>query len=133
MNRARNAVVVIALCLIAAYSWKKAPLPRFDAPYRRPIRYAEARDAYPRRKSPRLTLARVGEDDLRDAIADDAIADDAGGLPAISSSTNRPLDDAPAPRGSGAGGFAGLPYDPGHDFDPPPVLSPSGPADGSVE
>jgi hypothetical protein len=116
MTRARNAVIIIILCIIGAYTIKKGPqlalLPN-DA-----IKDAVAGNGV-HRGGPHLTLAGGKGDDLHDAVAGHAV-----GTP----NNGHTLDDvAPPPRGGGNGGFGTQSNNPGQNFNPPPTLSPSGP------
>ena len=120
MTRARNAVIIIILCLIGAYSVRKGPQLALNMPSPDAIKDAVAGHDVGRR-NPGLTLASGKGDEMRDAVAGHAV-----GTP----NNGNTLDDvAPPPRGNGAGGIGSLSNNPGQSFTPPvtPVLSPSGP------
>jgi hypothetical protein len=125
MSRARNAVIIIILCLIGAYSFKKGPQLGLSMPKNDVIKDAVAGGPSYHRSSPKLTLASGSGDDLRDAVAGHAV-----GTPGSHGNT---LDDvAPPPRGNGQGGIGGQSNNPGNNFNPPttpPTLSPSGPGE----
>lgn len=115
MPRARQAVVIIALSLIGAYSVRKRPPVAMS--------HAAAGLSAPSDEAGRGRLARSGgeAEDLRDAV---------GGYPIAVSTETRTTAYEPQPqpqRGSGEGGIEELPNDPGQNFSPQPVLSPSGP------
>jgi len=117
MTRARNAVIIIILCLIGAYSVKKGPqlalLPANDE-----IKDAVAANNSTRRAGPKLTLASGTGEEMRDAIAGHAVGTPNNG--------NTLGDVAPPPRGGGNGGIGAQANNPGQNFNPP-VLSPAGP------
>jgi hypothetical protein len=118
MTRVRNAVIIIILCIIGAYTVKKGPqlalLPTNDV-----VKDAVAGGPSYHRNGPKLTLASGTGDELRDAVAGHAV-----GTP----NNGHTLDDvAPPPRGGGNGGFGPQSNNPGQNFNPPPTLSPSGP------
>lgn len=121
MSRARNAVIIIILCIIGAYSVKKGPQLGLNMPGPEEIRDAVAGN--PVRRGPKLTLASGTGDELRDAVAGHAVGTPGG--------TNTLGDvDAP-PRGNGNGGFGPLSTNNNNNppLPPPPPLSPSGPQD----
>jgi hypothetical protein len=122
MSRARNAVIIIILCIIGAYSFKKGPQLGLSVPNNDTIKdaVAGAPSSY-HRSTPKLTLASGNGEDLRDAVAGHAV-----GTPGNHGNT---LDDVgPPPRGNGIGGFGPQANNPGQNFTPPPPpLSQSGP------
>lgn len=123
MSRARNAVVIIILCIIGAFSFKKGPQLGLNMPAPEDIKDAVAGNRI-RRPSPKLTLASGQGEDLRDAVAGHAV-----GTP--NNGTNTLGDVDGPPRGSGNGGFGALSNNNNNNppNNPPPTLSPSGPND----
>ena len=118
MYRVRNAVIIIILCIIGAYSVRKAPQLGLNMPAPEQIKDAVA-GGPSRRHGPKLTLANGTGEDMRDAVAGHAV-----GTP----NNGNTLDDvAPPPRGNGQGGFGPQSNNPGTNFNPPTNLSPSGP------
>ncbi len=123
MYRVRNAVIIIILCIIGAYTVKKGPqlalTPDTDT-----IKDAVAGNRI-RHHGPKLTLASGTGDDLRDAVAGHAV-----GTPGRHGNT---LDDVgPPPRGDGQGYHGHNPNNPGNNFippPPPPPVSESGPSE----
>lgn len=121
MRRARNAVVIIILCIIGNYSLVKKAAPVLDLPGTE-----ELRDAVrgTRASRPGLNFGQTNDGELRDAVANNAAigtprgnADGSVGAP---------------PRGSGNGGFGPIGTNPGQNLlppvnPPPSVLSQSGP------
>ena len=121
MSRARNAVIIIILCIIGAYSVRKAPQLGLNMPSVDDIKDAVAggpTTASRRGNGPKLTLSSGKGEELRDAVAGFAV-----GTPNTGNSLGE--IDGP-PRGSGNGGFNPLSNNP-RPFNPPPSLSPSGP------
>ena len=117
MYRVRNAVIIIILCIIGAYTARKGPQLSMNMPD------SDVKDAVAGHRShrrPGLTLASGKSDDLRDAVAGHAV-----GTP----NHGNTLDDVgPPPRGNGEGGFGPQSNNPGNNFTPPPgPVSPSGP------
>ena len=117
MSRARNAVIIIILCIIGAYSVRKAPqlslMPNNDT-----VKDALAGNRV-RRHGPRLTLASGKGEDLRDAVAGHAV-----GTP----NNGNTLDDVgPPPRGDGQGGIGPQSNNPGNNFNPTDPISQSTP------
>ena len=120
MARARNAVIIIILCIIGAYTVKNAPQLVLNSP-NEAIKDAVAGGPSFHRGGPKLTLANGTGDELRDAVAGHAV-----GTP----NHGNTLDDvAPPPRGGGNGGFGPQSNNPSNNFNPPPVISPSGPSE----
>ncbi len=122
MSRARNAVIIIILCIIGAYTMRKAPQLALNMPSADQVKDAVAGNGA-RRHGPRLTLANGSGDDLRDAVAGHAV-----GTPR---NTNTLDDVPPPPRGQGQGGIGHQGHNPGQNFTPPTTLSPSGPSGDS--
>ncbi len=122
MSRARNAVIIIILCIIGAFSFKKGPQLGLNMPAPEDIKDAVA-GGPARRRGPGLTLASGKGDDLRDAVAGFAVGTPNNG------NTLGEIDGPP--RGSGNGGFGPLANNPNNNppYNPPPNLSPSGPQD----
>lgn len=129
MSKARNAVIIIILCIIGAYTVKKGPELGLTMPSVEDIKDAVA-SANPTRASrgagaPKLTLASGTGEDLRDAVAGHAV-----GTPNPGTNTFGEIDGPP--RGNGLGGFSPLALNnnvPPTNPPPPPNLSPSGPND----
>ena len=122
MSRARNAVIIIILCIIGAYSYRKAPQLGLNMPAPEDIKDAVAGNRA-RRHNP-LTLASGTGDDLRDAVAGHAVGTPGG--------SNTLGDIGGPPRGNGNGGFGPLSSNNNNNnppLPPPPPLSPSGPND----
>jgi len=122
MSRARNAVIIIILCIIGAYSVKKGPQLGLNMPGVEDIKDAVAGgpvNASRRGNANPLSLNTGNGEDLRDAVAGHAV-----GTP----NTGNTLGgvDGP-PRGSGFGGFGPSSNNPGSIPPPPPSLSPAGP------
>lgn len=126
MSKARNAVIIIILCIIGAFTFKNGgPQLGLNMPGSDDFKDAVAGGPAnaSRRGNPQgLTLSSGKGDDLRDAVAGFAV-----GTPQ-SGNTLGEIGDPP--RGSGNGGFA-----PGANnnnnnppYNPPPSLSPSGPS-----
>ncbi|MDP3542410.1 MAG: hypothetical protein Q8T11_08090 [Elusimicrobiota bacterium] len=122
MSKARNAVIIIILCIIGAFSFKNGPKLGLNMPAPDDIKDAVA-GGPARRRGPQLTLASGKSEDLRDAVAGFAVGTPNNG------NTLGEIGDPP--RGSGDGGFG-----PGANnnnnnppYNPPPSLSPSGPQD----
>ena len=122
MSRVRNAVIIIILCIIGAYSVKKGPQLGLNMPAAEDIKDAVAGNRI-RRQGPKLTLASGTSEDLRDAVAGHAVGTPGG--------SNTLGDVGGPPRGNGYGGFGPLSTNNNHNNPPnnPPVLSPSGPQD----
>jgi len=124
MSRARNAVIIIILCIIGAYSVRKSPQLGLNMPAPETIKDAVAGGPV-RRGNPKLTLASGTGEDLRDAVAGHAVGTPNNG--------NTLGDIGGPPRGQGNGGFGPQSNNPGQNFNPPPVLSPSGPNEENNE
>lgn len=124
MSRVRNAVIIIILCIIGAYTVRKGPQLALNMP-NDGIKDAVAGGPVHHRRSPKLTLASGTGEDLRDAVAGHAV-----GTPGRHGNT---LDDVGGPpRGNGDGGFGHPSNNPGNNFNPPinpPEVSPSGPVE----
>ncbi len=122
MSRARNAVIIIILCIIGAYSVRKAPQLALNMPTSSDIKDSVAGGPVSRHGGPKLTLASGTSEDMRDAVAGHAV-----GTP----NHGNTVDDVPAPpRGESFHGFGPGANNPGQNFNPPPTnLSPSGPGD----
>ena len=121
MSKARNAVIIIILCIIGAFSFKKAPQLGLNMPAPEDIKDAVAGGPVRRNNGPKLTLASGKGEDLRDAVAGFAV-----GTP----NTGNTLGEIDGPpRGSGNGGFGPLANNPNNNppYNPPPSLSPSKP------
>jgi len=118
MQRIRNAVIIIVLCLIGVGI--KTNKPASNLGLNMP-NAAELKDAVAghRASRPGLNLRDGSDDTLRDAVAGHAAGTPAG------LGTNTLADVSPPPRGSGNGGFSSLSNNP-RGVAPPP-LSPSGP------
>lgn len=126
MSRARNAVIIIILCIIGAYTLKKGPQLALNMPAPETVKDAVAgAPSTFRRGAPKdLTLANGVGEELRDAVAGHAV-----GTPNNGNTTD---SVPPPPRGGGNGGFGAQPNNPGQNFNPPPPnLSPSGPTGGN--
>ncbi len=125
MSRVRNAVIIIILCIIGAYSVKKAPQLGLSLPGTEDIKDAVAGGPSQRRGNgnPQLTLASGKGEDLRDAVAGHAVGTPGG--------SNTLGDVGGPPRGNGYGGFGPLSTNNNNNppNNPPPSLSPSGPND----
>ena len=72
MSRVRNAVIIIILCIIGAYSVKKGPQLALNLPGTEDIKDAVAGNKV-RKHGPKLTLASGTGEDLRDAVAGHAV------------------------------------------------------------
>lgn len=122
MSRARNAVIIIILCIVGAYTARKGPQLGLNMPAPEDIKDAVAGgpvNAGRKNASP-LTLAAGSGEDFRDAVAGHAV-----GTPNNGNTLGGV--DAP-PRGSGNGGFGPQSNNPGSFIPPaPPELSPAGP------
>lgn len=125
MSKARNAVIIIILCIIGAFSFRNGgPQLGLNMPSADEIKDAVAggpSTVSRRGNPPGLTLSSGKGEDLRDAVAGFAVGTPNNG------NTLGEIGDPP--RGSGDGGFA-----PGANnnnnnppYNPPPSLSPSGP------
>jgi hypothetical protein len=122
MSRARNAVIIIILCIIGAYSVRKGPQLALNMPGASDVKDAVAGNPASHRGSPKLTLASGTGEDLRDAVAGHAVGTPNNG--------NTLGDVPPPPRGESFHGFGPGANNPGQNFNPPPGnLSPSGPND----
>lgn len=122
MSRARNAVIIIILCIIGAYSVRKGPQLGLNMPAPEDIKDAVAGgpvNASRRGNANPLTLNAGNGEDLRDAVAGHAVGTPNNG------NTLGGVDGPP--RGSGFGGFGPSANNPGSIPPPPPSLSPSGP------
>jgi len=122
MSRARNAVIIIILCIIGAYTVKKGPQLGLNMPGVEDIKDAVAGGPSTGRRgngNP-LTLAAGKGEDMRDAVAGHAVGTPNNG------NTLGGVDGPP--RGSGFGGFGQQSNNPGVIVPQnPPELSPSGP------
>lgn len=122
MSRVRNAVIIIILCIIGAYSVKKGPQLGLSLPAAEDIKDAVAGNPV-RRRGPQLTLASGKGEEFRDAVAGHAV-----GTPNPGTNTLGDVDGPP--RGNGYGGFGPLSTNNNNPpSNPPPSLSPSGPDD----
>jgi len=122
MSRARNAVIIIILCIIGAYSVRKGPQLGLNMPGLEDIKDAVAggpAKAGRKGSATPLTLAGGEGEALRDAVAGHAVGTPNNG------NTLGGVDGPP--RGSGDGGFAPQSNNPRGTIPPPPPLSPSGP------
>jgi hypothetical protein len=126
LRKIRNAVVIIILCLIGAYSaYKPAPL-SFSIPPSDFIRDAVAGE--PARVSrrpniPEIHATNVSDESLRDSVAGNAVPE-AHHSPRGTTEDQTP----PPPRGGDHSGIGPLGNNnPGSQL-PPPPLSPSGPS-----
>ncbi|UPT75201.1 MAG: hypothetical protein M0D55_05705 [Elusimicrobiota bacterium] len=126
MHRVRNAVIIIILCIIGAYTVKQAPqlaLNMNDSQLNDAVAGGPSRG---RRSGPKLTLASGTGDEMRDAVAGHAVGTPNNG--------NTLGDVAPPPRGMGQGGFGPQANNPSQNFNPPPEnLSPSTPEETNNE
>jgi hypothetical protein len=109
MNKVRNAVIIIILCIIGAYSVKKSPqlymkLPKLDA----------VRDAVAGHRA-RLSVPDEKPLDIEDMFHESGVQP--------RGTSNTLGDIPPPPRGQGGGGFDPLPQQ------NTPQLSPSGPSE----
>lgn len=120
MSRVRNAVIIIILCIIGAYSVKKGPQLGLNMPAAEDIKDAVAGNKV-RKHGPKLTLASGTGEDLRDAVAGHAVGTPKG------SNTLGDVDGPP--RGNGNGGISPLSNNNNNNNPPnnPPTLSPSTP------
>lgn len=126
MSRVRNAVIIIILCIIGAYSVKKGPQLGLSLPLAEDIKDAVAGNPIRRRANAPLTLASGKGEDFRDAVAGHAVGTPGG--------TNTLGDVDGPPRGNGYGGFGPLSNNNNNNNNnppnnPPPSLSPAGPDD----
>lgn len=126
MSRARNAVIIIILCIIGGFSFKNGPKLGLNMPAPQDIKDAVAGgpiNASRRADGPKLMLTGGSGEDLKDAVAGFAV-----GTPKTGNTLGE--IDGP-PRGSGNGGFSPLANNPNNNppYNPPPNLSPSGPRD----
>jgi hypothetical protein len=119
MTRARNAVIIIVLCIIGATLGRKRPQVVAVHAVETDLRDAVADSPSARRGRIRRPLEGRDGDELRDSVAGSP-----SDVPLVPGATSYV---APIPRGSGEGGIKPLPYDPGQDFSEHRVLSPSGP------
>jgi hypothetical protein len=126
MRRARNAVVVLILCIIGGYSLMKKAGPTLNMPAA-PEEMRDAMSGNPTRASrPGLNFGQTTDGELRDAVANNAA--ETGGNGAPFGNTDGGVG-AP-PRGSGNGGFGPAGTNAGNNFppqNPPENLSPSSP------
>lgn len=120
MSRARNAVIIIILCIIGAYSVRKAPQLALNMPAPEGMKDALAGNRA-HRNGPKLTLASGTGEDMRDAVAGHAVGTPNNG--------NTLGDIGGPPRGNGGNGIGPSSNNPGQNFNPPPTLSPSAPQD----
>ena len=116
MHRARNAAIIIILCIIGAVTFKsRQPQLGLDMP----ALHDSVSGGPVHRRGPKLTLASAQTEDLKDSVAGHAVG--------TSDNHGNTLDDiGPPPHGSGNGGFGGVNPNPGQNF-VPPTLSQSGP------
>lgn len=126
MQRVRNAVIIIILCIIGAYTVRKAPQLALNTPDSDMHDGLAGGPSRGRRNGPKLTLASGTGEEMRDAVAGHAV-----GTP----NNGNTLDDvAPPPRGEGRGGFGPQSNNPSQNFNPPPEnLSPSAPEETQNE
>lgn len=126
MSRARNAVVILILCIIGGYSMMKKAGPTLTMPMNEELRDTVAGNPI-RASRPGLNFGQTNDGELRDALANNA-AENGGGAPQIGSGDGGV--GAP-PRGSGNGGFGPLGDNVGNNLppnNPPPGnVSPSEP------
>lgn len=128
MSRARNAVIIIILCIIGAYSVRKGPQLGLNMPGVEDIKDAVAggpANSGRRGNANPLTLASGSGEDLRDAVAGHAVGTPNNG------NTLGGVDGPP--RGSGNGGFGPQSNNNNNNppYNPPGELSPSGPTQPS--
>ena len=118
MRRARNAVVVLILCIIGGYSLMKKTGPTLSMPAGDELR--DSMRGNPTRASrPGLNFGQTTDGELRDAVANNA-AETGGGQ----QFGNTDGGVGAPPRGSGNGGFGPLGDNPGQNLpptDPPPT------------
>lgn len=125
MSKARNAVIIIILCIIGAFSFRNGgPQLGLNMPSPDDIKDAVAggpSTASRRGNPPGLTLSSGKGEDLRDAVAGFAVGTPQNG------NTLGEIGDPP--RGSGDGGFSPAANNNNNNppYNPPPPLSPSGP------
>jgi hypothetical protein len=128
MSRARNAVVILILCIIGGYSLMKKSGPTLTMPANDTLNDAVAGGpAATKASRPGLNFGQTNDGELRDAVANNA-AENSGAAPIMGNSEG---GNPPPPRGSGNGGFGPLGNSgPGQNLppnDPPEDLSPSEP------
>jgi hypothetical protein len=118
MSRARNAVIILILCIIGAYSARKGPQLGLNMMAPEEIKDAVA-DNRAKRRARGLTLASGKSENLRGAPAGHALGTPNDG------NTFDDIDEPP--RGDGQGGIGTQSNNPGQNFAPPPPISPSEP------
>lgn len=127
MSRARNAVVILILCIIGGYSLMKKSGPTLTMPASDALNDAVAGGPATKASRPGLNFGQTNDGELRDAVANNA-AENGGNGPTFGNSDG---GNPPPPRGSGEGGFGPLGTGgPGQNLtpnDPPEDLSPSAP------
>lgn len=112
MRRARNAVVILILCIIGGYSGMKKTGPTLSMPAGDELRDGLSGNST-RASRPGLNFGQTNDGELRDAVANNA------------AETGSPFGNpdggvgAP-PRGSGNGGFGPLDGNQGNNLIPPP-------------
>jgi hypothetical protein len=129
MSKVRNAVVVIVLCIIAAYVSKKEKATLVMQPPVEQLHDAvaggPAKISKTGKKRRNLNLAPAAEDNLKDALASN---------PALPPAPlgNTEQGTPPPPRGSGNGGIGPLgDPNPGSELPPPPPVSENGPSNNN--
>jgi hypothetical protein len=116
MRRARNAVVVLILCIIGGYSLMKKTGPTLTMPAA-PEEMRDAMSGNPTRASrPGLNFGQTTDGELRDAVANNAAETGGNGSPF----GNTEGGVGAPPRGSGNGGFGPLDGNVGNNLIPPP-------------
>lgn len=125
MRRARNAAVILILCIIGGYSLMKKTGPTLNMPAGDELR--DGLSGNPTRASrPGLNFGQTNDGELRDAVANNA-AETGGGSPF----GNTDGGVGAPPRGSGNGGFGPADSNVGNNFPPntppPGNVSPSAP------
>ena len=125
MQKVRNAVIIIVLCIVGAYKTYKPIAPRLGLPPADFIHDAVSGDRV-NASRPSLNLPSGDDDQFRDSVAGNAIP----GFHQNAPQGDVPNVAPPAPRGGGNGGFG--PFsgpNPVSQIPPagPSPLSPSGP------
>jgi hypothetical protein len=127
MQKVRNAVIIIVLCIIGGYEAHKTVPPRLIAPPADNLHDALAGKPV-NASRPALNLSNNDDDQLHDSVAGNAI-------PGFHTGPHGNTEDGtpPPPRGGGDGGvgtFSGP--NPGSQLPPPGQLSPSAPLSQSA-
>jgi hypothetical protein len=120
MQKIRNAVIIIVLCIISGYQSSR-PAPHLSLPPADSLRDALAGDRAINASRPALHLSNSDDDQLRDSVAGNAIPGFHG--PHGNTEDGTP----PPPRGGGDGGVGTF----SNGYQPPPgpkPLSPSAPS-----